>query len=70
MEMKFFFSVDVFQFLKFYEKVVKLDKRNFKREIWTWHLMLKVRKITGKIGFQFCKLIFLGVSDQAICTFA
>ena len=36
------------------------------REVWPWHSMLKIRKITGKIGVRFCKLTFLGVSDQAI----
>ena len=41
------------------------------REVWRWHSMSKTRKITGKIVFfQFCKLTFLGVSDQAICKFA
>ena len=39
------------------------------REVWPWHSMLKIHKITGKIGFQFCKITFLGVSDQAICKF-
>ena len=40
------------------------------REVWSWHLMLKNHKITGKIDFQFCKLTFLGVTDQAIWKFA
>ena len=40
------------------------------RQVWPWHSMLQIRKSTGKIGFQFCKLTFLGVSDQAICKFA
>ena len=39
------------------------------REVWPWHSMFKIREITGKTGFQFCKLTFLGVSDQAISTF-
>ena len=40
------------------------------REVWPWHSMLKIRKITEKTGFQFCKLTFLGVSDQANWKFA
>ena len=40
------------------------------REVWLWHSVLKICKIAEKIGFQFCKLTFLGVSDQANCKFA
>ena len=40
------------------------------REVWPWHWMLKIRKITEKIGFQFCKLTFVGVSGQANCKWA
>ena len=43
----------------------------------TWHMqfkmcysIFKICEITGKIGFQFCKLTFSGVSEQAICKFA
>ena len=31
------------------------------REVWPWHSRSKIRKITGKIGFKFFKLAFLGV---------
>ena len=40
------------------------------REVWLWHLMLKIYEITGKIGFQFSKLTFLGARDHTICKFA
>ena len=32
--------------------------------------MLKIRQITGKMGFQFCKLTFIRVIDQAVSRFA
>ena len=31
--------------------------------------MFRIREITGKIGFQFCKLTFSGIDEQAICKF-
>ena len=40
------------------------------REVGLCHLMLKIHKITGKIGAQFCNFTFLGVSHQTICKFA
>ena len=39
------------------------------REVCPCHSMFKIREITGKIGFQFCKLTFSGVDEQAICKF-
>ena len=39
------------------------------REVWLCYSMFKTREITGKIGFQFCKLTFSGVDEQAICKF-
>ena len=35
------------------------------REVRLWHSILKIHEITEKIGFQFCKLTLLEVSDQA-----
>ena len=37
------------------------------REAWMCYSMFKIREITGKIGFQFCKLTFSKVGEQAIC---
>ena len=69
MEMKVFvFSVEDFKFVLFYEKETNHDKSNFKRGLAV-AFNVKTRNITGKIGFQFCKLTFLGVSDQALCKF-
>ena len=66
MEMKnFVFSV-VFNFLNFMKKRQNLKNATL-REVWPWHLMLKICKIKKKkkkIGFQFCKVTFLEVSDQ------
>ena len=39
------------------------------REVWPYYSMFKIREIIGKIGFQFCKLTFSGVDEQAICKF-
>ena len=70
MEMKaFVFSVEGFQFFKFHENEAKPDfKRCFfsatLREVWLWCSRLKIHQITVKIGFNFCKLTFLGVSDK------
>ena len=36
------------------------------REAWLCYSMFKIREITGKIGFQFCKLTFSGVDEQTI----
>ena len=36
------------------------------REVCPCHSMFKIREITGKIGFQFCKLTFSGVDEQTI----
>ena len=40
------------------------------REVWPCYSMFKIREITEKIGFQFCKLTFSGVGEQAACKFA
>ena len=40
------------------------------REVWLCYLMFKNHEITGKIGFQFSKLTFSRVGEQAICKFA
>ena len=39
------------------------------REVCPCHSMFKIREITGKIGFQFCKLTFSGLGEQVICKF-
>ena len=69
MEMKVFVFSGVFDFLNFMKKRQNLTNATL-REVWPWHSMLKILKITGKIDFQFCKLTFLGVSDQANYKFA
>ena len=33
-------------------------------EVWPCHSKFKIREITGKVDFQFCKLTFLGVPYQ------
>ena len=53
----FVFSVESFWFLEFHEKEAKSDKRNFTRGV-TVSFEVKIHKITGKIGFIFCKLTF------------
>ena len=40
------------------------------REVWLYYSMFNIHEITGKIGFQFCKLTFSGVGEQAIGKFA
>ena len=65
----FVFSVEGFEFFKFYEKEAKPDIRKFKRGL-ALYPMFKIREITGKIGFQFCKLTFSGLGEQTICKFA
>ena len=40
------------------------------RVVWTCYSMFKIRELTGKIGFQFCKHTFSRVGEQAICKFA
>ena len=47
-----------FKFSKFYENKAKRDKRNFKRGFSIAFEVKNVCKITGKIGFKFCKLTF------------
>ena len=51
----YLFLVEAFQFSKFHENVVELDRGNFKRGFtMTWS---KICKITGKSGLKFCKLL-------------
>ena len=59
----------IFNCLNFMKKRQNLTNATL-REVWPWHSMLKIRKITEKIGFQFCKLTFVGVSGQANCKWA
>ena len=61
-----FMEMKVFDFIRRGKNLTKTTLR----EVWLWHLMLKNCKITGKIGFQFCKLTFLRVSDQVNSKFA
>ena len=73
MEIKFFvFSVEIFQFFKLYGKEAKPDKPNFIKRDLTMEFDIKnsLLKSYWKIGFQFWKVTFLGVSDQANCKFA
>ena len=59
----------VFNFLNFMKKSQNLTYTNL-REVWPCYWMFKYHEITGKIGFQFCKITFLGVGEQAIGKFA
>ena len=63
-----FSQLRVFNFLNFIKKRQNLT--NATLQVWPWHSMLKIRKITEKESLQFCKLTFLGLSDQAISKFA
>ena len=38
-------------------------------EVWLYYSMFKIQEMTGKIGFQFCKLTFSRVGQEAICKF-
>ena len=40
------------------------------REVWLYYPMFKIRESTGKVGFQYYKLTFSGVGEQAIGKFA
>ena len=64
-----FLSREFLIFLNFMKKRQNLTNATL-GEVWPWHSMLKIRKITEQIGFQFCKLTFLGVSDKVNCKFA
>ena len=56
MEMKVLFSQQrVFNFLNFMKEMQNLTNATL-RVVWPCYLLLKIRKITEKIGFQFCKL--------------
>ena len=64
-EMKVFvLSIEGFLFLKEAKPGIRKVKRGL-----VCYSMFKIREITGKIGFQFCKLTFSGVDEQAICKF-
>ena len=39
-------------------------------EVWPCYSMFKIREITEKIGFKFCKPTFSGVGEQPISKFA
>ena len=52
-----------FLIFKFYDKEAKPDFRGVffnatLREVWPWHSRSKIRKISGKMDFKFCKLTF------------
>ena len=58
MEIKLFvFSVESFDFLNFMKKRPNLTNATLWK-VWPWHMKSKIHKITGKIGFKFCKLTF------------
>ena len=56
--LSFVFQVEAFQFSRFHEDMVKLDKSNL-RETWKWHSRSKICKIPGKSCLKFWKIIFI-----------
>ena len=64
----FVFLVEVFQFFTFYEKEAKPNICKFKKGLAMPFNVQNLRNY-WKICLQFCKLTFLGVSEQAICKF-
>ena len=46
-------------FLNFMKTWANFTKATL-REVWPWHSRSKIRKINGKSGLKFCKLIFCG----------
>ena len=64
-----FFLVEAFQFSKFHEEVVKLNKSNFKRNLTDIHSQ-KFVKLLGKMAENFASLFLLRVITQTVYKFS